>query len=159
MNTLIFGMGNPYRGDDGVGIKIARELKKNFKTIKNLLDIQSGDIGAFSLLESSKEYDHLVVIDAEETSDGRPGEVKFMKLDDFEIKHSSTSHYIDLRTAWSLWQKNFKKPKSVDIFAIRIKEQTDYNDSLSPELERKLPGIIKTISQKLKLSPKNSYSS
>lgn len=159
MNTLIFGIGNPYRGDDGVGIIIARELKKNFKIKKNFLDIQSGNIGVFSLLEFSREYDRLVVIDAKETSDDRPGEVKFMKLDDFEIKHSSTSHYIDLKTAWSLWQKGFKKPKFVDIFAIRIKEQTDYNDSLSPELERKLPGIIETISKKLKLSPKKAYSS
>ncbi len=159
MNTLIFGIGNPYRGDDGVGIKIAQELKKKFKTRKNLLDIQSGNIEAFSLLELSKEYNHLVIIDAAEMPNSKQGTVKFLHLDNLETESVSASHCIDLKTAWLLWQKSFKKPEIIDIFAIRIKKQTGYKDSLSPEVERKLPGIIETISQKLKLSPKNFYSS
>ena len=144
-------MGNPYRGDDGVGIKIARELKKKFKTRKNLLDIKSGNIEAFSLLELSKEYDHLVIIDAAEMPDSKTGTVKFSNLDDLETERLSNSHCIDLKTAWMLWKKNFKHPEFADVITIQIKDQIDYNDSLSPELERKLPGIIETILQKLKL--------
>ena len=151
MNTLIFGIGNPYRGDDGVGIKVARELKDRFKTKKDFLNIQCGNVEAFTLFELSKEYDHLVIIDAEEMPDSKTGTVNFSNLDDLETERLSNSHCIDLKTAWMLWKKNFKHPEFADVITIQIKDQIDYNDSLSPELERKLPGIIEKISQKLKL--------
>ena len=158
MNMLIFGVGNPYRGDDSIGIKVAEELKNKFETKKDSLNIYNGNPGVFSLLDLSRDYSRLVIIDAVETFNGKTGTVKFLRLSDLNICSSPFSHCVDLKTAWFLWKKKFENPKFIDIFAIQIKDKIEYKDSLSPILERKFSDIIKEISQKLKLEPKLSCS-
>jgi hydrogenase maturation protease len=153
MNTLIFGLGNPYRGDDSIGIKVAGELKSKFRK-ENSLEIKNGNIGIFSLLELSKDYKRLIIIDAIVKSNREAGKIEFLDLSDLDIKGFFLPHFIGLRTAWSLWQERFKYPEVVEVIAINIKNEIAYKDSLSPSLQCKLPEIIKTISNNLKLKPK-----
>jgi hydrogenase maturation protease len=158
MDTLIFGMGNPYRGDDSIGWRVAEELRNRFKFKKNYLDIQKGNIGVFNLLDLSLDYRRLVIIDSAEMPGYKVGEVKFFSLLDLNNGKFPLSHLIDLKTAWVLWQKRFEYPERIDVFAIQIKDRVEFNSCLSSALERKFPDIIKKISKKLKLNLKNSYS-
>lgn len=158
MNTLIFGMGNPYRGDDSIGLKVAEELKDSFKLKGNSLEVQKGNIGVFNLLDLSMDYSRLVIIDSAEITGQKVGTVNFFSLADLNTESSTLSHLIDLKTAWMLWRKKFEYPKKIDIFAIQIKDKVGYNSCLSFSLERKFSDIIKIISKKLKLTPKLSYS-
>lgn len=158
MSTLIFGIGNPYRGDDSIGWKVAGELRNRFKFKRIPLDIRMGNIGVFSLLGLSRNYERLVIIDAEEISNGRIGKIKFLRLADFNISSSPFSHLIDLKTAWMLWQKKFEYPKIIDVFTIQIKGKVGYTSCLSPALESKFPDIIKKISEKLESELKLSHS-
>lgn len=158
MNTLIFGIGNPYRGDDSIGWRVAGELKNRFELNKSSLDIQKGNIGVFNLLDLSMEYRRLVIIDAAEIPGYKVGEVTFFSLLDLNNGSFPLSHLIDLKTAWMLWQKKFQHPERIDVFAIQINGRVGYNSCLSAALECKFPDIIEIISKKLKLNLKISYS-
>ena len=47
--VLIYGVGNPFRCDDAVGIKITEKLKKRIK--KSNITIKSGSIDGLSMLD------------------------------------------------------------------------------------------------------------
>src|SRR3989344_943348 len=57
--TLVLGLGNTLRGDDGVGVRAVENL-----TLE--ADVMSGATAGFSLLESMKNYEKVVVVDAVE---------------------------------------------------------------------------------------------
>ncbi len=59
--TLIIGVGNPYRGDDGVGLVIARRLKEGLGNGVTVLE-QSGE--GTALLEAWRGIQSVFIIDA-----------------------------------------------------------------------------------------------
>jgi len=66
MKILVAGMGNVLRGDDGFGIRVVEELKKNHH-LPEAVDIYEAGIGGIGLVqELMNGYDALVVVDAVE---------------------------------------------------------------------------------------------
>lgn len=59
--TLILGVGNPYRGDDGVGVAVARRLRAQAPASITIREA-SGEGAA--LMEAWKGFSRVVVIDA-----------------------------------------------------------------------------------------------
>jgi hydrogenase maturation protease len=70
-SILIIGIGNPYRGDDAVGLRIAQDIKKKSPDHVNVIE-QSGD--GISLMDSWKDADAVILIDAVH-SGAKPGTI------------------------------------------------------------------------------------
>ncbi|MEK7749805.1 MAG: hydrogenase maturation protease, partial [Planctomycetota bacterium] len=70
-SILIIGIGNPYRGDDAVGLRIAQDIKKESPDHVNVIE-QSGD--GISLMDSWKDSDTVILIDAVH-SGAQPGTI------------------------------------------------------------------------------------
>ena len=68
---LIIGVGNAYRGDDGVGLRIAQDIKKKSPDYVNVIE-QSGE--GISLMDSWKDADTVILIDAVH-SGAQPGTI------------------------------------------------------------------------------------
>lgn len=68
MQCFVIGVGNPYMGDDGVGIEVARELRK--RVLGEGVRVLERQILDLSLLNLSKEASRLILIDA--LKSGRP---------------------------------------------------------------------------------------
>ncbi|MBE3050465.1 hydrogenase maturation protease, partial [Candidatus Bathyarchaeota archaeon] len=68
---LVLGVGNPILSDDGVGIHVARELKKREMPG---VDVEELAASGLELLDVVRGYDKVVIIDAIQTTNGRPGE-------------------------------------------------------------------------------------
>ena len=68
---LIIGIGNAYRGDDAVGLRVAQHLKKQTLDHVNILE-ESGD--GVALMESWKDADTVILIDAVYSGDN-PGTI------------------------------------------------------------------------------------
>ena len=68
---LIIGIGNPYRGDDAVGLRIAQDIKKKSPDHVNVIE-QSGE--GISLMDSWKDSDAVILIDAV-YSGAKPGTI------------------------------------------------------------------------------------
>jgi hydrogenase maturation protease len=57
---------------------------------------------------------------------------------------------LDLRTTIELGKKmGYNMPESIDIYAIEIRENTTFSESLSPEVEKTIPELAKKIVEEL----------
>ena len=149
MKTLVLGVGNPILSDDGVGIHIARELKK--RNLKGLV-IDELAASGLELLDVIRGYDKVVIIDAIQTKNGRPGDLHILEERDFEKSiHGSSPHGINIATALALGRKLVPEdmPKEVVFFAIEAKDLVNVCERLTPEVEKAIPGIVDRVAREL----------
>ena len=81
--TLVLGVGNEIRGDGGIGIYLARRLKK---TLPRTFKIKELTTAGLDLLEAVSGFNRVILIDAIQTTGGFPGQVYHLRLDDFKFK-------------------------------------------------------------------------
>jgi len=99
MKTLILGLGNPILTDDGVGIRIAKEISKK---CKNIAVVQASAAG-FRIIDEIIGYDKLIIVDSIKTGKAKPGTLHKFSITDFEkILHLSSPHDISLFEAFEV---------------------------------------------------------
>ena len=80
---LVMGCGNPLLGDDGFGPEVIRRLETRYKLPANVYAMDVGtsirDI-LFDLLLSSARPGRLVVVDAMDLGDARPGTIREIEI-------------------------------------------------------------------------------
>jgi hydrogenase maturation protease len=150
MKTLVLGIGNPILCDDGVGIKVAREVGEKLDDPQ--ITVAETSTAGLSLLDSIVGYDKVVIIDAIQTKKGKAGQIYRMKPEDFSFaKHFSSPHQINLATALELGKMlNLAMPQEITIFAVEAKDVSNFNERCTPEVERAIPEAVKTVLEELK---------
>ena len=63
MKTMVIGLGNPILGDDGVGWKVAEEVRKQLPCDMSV-NVDCLSVGGISLMEHLIGYDRAILIDA-----------------------------------------------------------------------------------------------
>ena len=95
---IIYGLGNPYRCDDAVGIKVVEQLGSVLRDPR--VTIRSGSIDGLTMLDEIRGYEHVIIVDAIKTDDGTPGDIYRTELDPLDVSSSvSLSHGISFVTA------------------------------------------------------------
>ena len=143
LNTLILGIGNTILSDDGVGIKVAEEIKK---TVDNV-DIKSLSISGLAILSEIDGYEKVIIIDSMKTGKSPPGSVIKLSLDDLSYAvNLSCYHNVNLPTALEIGKRYCKgTPKDIEIYAIEVKDNVTFSERCTPEIERAIPEIAKKI--------------
>ncbi|MBI3739557.1 MAG: hydrogenase maturation protease, partial [Chloroflexi bacterium] len=124
MKTIILGLGNPILGDDGVGWKVAEEVKKRL-TLFHLppfsqkmggvprrgeggsegeITVDCVSLGGISLMEHLVGYECAVLIDAF-ALDEPIGSILVLKLEDlpnYSAFHTTSAHDTSLQNALEL---------------------------------------------------------
>jgi hydrogenase maturation protease len=149
VRVLILGVGNPILSDDGVGIHVARELKK--RSIPGV-DVEELAASGLELLDVVRGYDKVVIIDAIQTTKGKPGELHILEEKDFEKSiHGSSPHGINIATALALGRKLVpaEMPKEVVFFAVEAEDLVNVSERLTPEVAKALPRIVDKVRKEL----------
>ena len=147
---LVLGVGNPILSDDGVGIHVARELRK--RKLPGII-VEELAASGLELLDVVRGYDKVIIIDAIQTTEGRPGELHILEERDFEkAVHGSSPHGINIATALALGRKLVPKemPKEVVFFAIEAEDLVNVTEKLTPKVAKALPKILQEIEKELK---------
>jgi hydrogenase maturation protease len=149
MKTLVLGWGNPILSDDGVGIKVAQEVKEKLSYPQ--ITVAETSTAGLSLLDSIVGYDKVIIIDAVQTKEGNAGQIYRMGLQDFSsTKHFSSPHQINLATALELGKMlNLAMPQEITIFAVEAKEITTFSEKCTPEVEQAIPKLVKMVMEEL----------
>lgn len=138
----VIGVGNPLMGDDGIGIEVARSLRR--LGLEEDVVIMERQVADLSLLASSKEASKLVIVDAVET--GRcPGSVMRLELN---RPHSGPlpvrfSHELGLRDFAALVRES-----GLDIAVVFLGVQVGScgpGEGLSKPVADALPKILKRV--------------
>ena len=143
--TLVFGLGNPILSDDGIGIKVAQEVKKYLNS-SNSVDVKWGSLSGLRILDELAGYDRVVIIDAVKMG-GEVGNVYRLHLNEFKNAiHLTSPHTINIPTSIHIGKKlGMKMPEEIIVYGIEVREIKKFGEKLSDELNLKLNNIVKTI--------------
>ena len=143
MKTLILGIGNPILTDDGVGIKIAQQIKENNPEADV---VETSEVG-LALLELIAGYDKIIIIDSIKTEQGEIGALYKLGLEDLKYPMNfASSHGIDIPTAVELGQKmGYRIPECICLYAVEIKDNSTFGEECTPEIEARIPLIAHQI--------------
>ena len=149
MKTLVLGLGNSILCDDGVGIRVAREVANQFDCPQ--VTVGETSAAGLRLLDSIVGYDKVIIIDAIQTKEGQAGQLYRMKPEDFSFtKHFSSPHQINLATALELGKMlDLAMPPTITIFAVEAKDITSFSEKCTPEVEKAIPELVKMVLEEL----------
>jgi hydrogenase maturation protease len=142
-NILILGMGNDILTDDGIGIKLLKDLKEIFPALN--ADFETLFVGSLEIIEFLAGYKSVIILDAIKTQDGIAGDVYHLTPEDFRSSlHIDNIHDISFLNALKLGKDmGYDMPQKVDIIAVEIIEDLVFSDKLTPQLQQKYPQILK----------------
>jgi len=146
-NTLVIGLGSDLRGDDSVGLVIARRLhgldQPGTKVIEHLGD-------GLSLITVWQDADVVIVVDAAK-SGAAPGTIHRFDalLAPLQIQLSNTtSHAFGLEEAIELARQLNQLPRSLVIYGIEG-ESFDLGTELSAEVKQAAEEVVTQLLQEI----------
>jgi len=146
MKTIVLGIGNPLLGDDGVGVHIAKKLKSRIQHPSVTVD--EAYTGGMNLLDLIRGYDRAILIDTIYRYDQPVGTMSRYDINDLPTGHSSNPHDVTLKEAITLAKRlgDAQIPSQIVIYGIAVHEMsTEFSETLSLSLEKKLPSILQII--------------
>jgi len=148
-NTLILGMGNPLLCDDGVGLRVAAELRARINQPDT--DVMETGIAGLALLDLLVGYDRAIIIDAIQTTDGKPGQIYKLDAKAFDSARRVVSpHDIDFSTALEFGSKlGLSMPTRVTIFAIETSDVSTFSEECTPQVQKAIPKCVRMIVREL----------
>ena len=146
MKTLVVGLGNPILGDDGVGWRVADEVRQRLllaaRRGQSAIEVDSLALGGLSLMERLIGYDRAIIVDAVSTGQP-PGTVSRFRLDDlpdFSTAHTSAAHDTSLQTALRVGRTmGAHLPGEVLIVRVEAQSVYDFSEILSPPVAEAVP--------------------
>jgi len=145
--TLILGVGNPLRRDDGIGPAVIKLLKASSNM--NDVDIMDGGTDGLSLLEQIKLYKKVLIIDAVEMC-LIPGEIRLFTPEDAKINIKSdtlSTHGFGLAEVIKLMEQLEIKTE-LKIIGIQPMD-ISFGEGLTKELADKPQKIIKLVKENI----------
>lgn len=139
--VLIVGLGNPLRGDDGIGMRVAALLAQG--ELPPGVEVIEGGTPGLGLVPVLEGRRRVVLVDAADVGRG-PGAFVRFTLDEARLvgdeKHISI-HDAGLRDALLLAAALGELPDEVVIVGVQP-ANVDWHEGLSPEVEASLPEIV-----------------
>ena len=133
MKTIIIGLGNPILGDDGVGWKVAEEVKKKLP-LETSVTVEFLSLGGISLMEHLVGYERAILIDAI-ASDREPGSIitsNLVEMTDVSAFHTTSAHDTSLQNALKLGKAmGAELPQQVAVVGIATDHVYDFSEELS----------------------------
>lgn len=142
------GIGNTIRGDDGIGIYIAEEIKKKLVNKKNKVTVISTETAGLNLLDLIVGYNKLIIVDSiQVSSNNELGHIFELEVNQLNSSNSHfNSHDIDFSKLFKLGKKlGIKLPKKIKIYGIGISSVKGFKQRCNPQLINMIPDIAQCI--------------
>ena len=164
---LVVGLGNPILGDDGVGWRVAEEVRHYFQSpISNPqspftrdqsleIEVDSVSLGGLSLMERLVGYERAILIDAISTGQWPVGSVHRFPLDalpDSAAGHSASAHDASLQTALKLGRAmGAPLPPIGEIVVVAVEARSvyDFGEALTPPVAAAVPRAVEMVVETL----------
>ena len=169
-NTLVLGLGNPIRGDDGVGWRVA-EAVQAFLAMKSeskdphpalpqagreLIEVDMLPGGGLNLMERLVGYDRAILVDAMQ-SGKEPGSVKVFPLEALEnpsAGHLGSTHETNLLTALEIGRNlgaHLPAVGAIMVVAVEAQPVFEFSEQLSQPVAKAVPEAVEIVMNLLEL--------
>lgn len=143
----VIGLGNPFRGDDGVVFELFDRIEPRFEGL-DVTFVDVGD-GNLRLLHVIGGFDRVLVVDAVRFG-GDPGDhVVFDPAEATSRRSHESSHDADLFALLELAEEMGIAPERVLVFGIEP-ERTEMGAGLSEPVARRLPALCEALADSVK---------
>lgn len=157
--TLILGMGNTIRGDDGVGIIAARALsgQMEFSGIEIKQTYETG----INLLYEIAGYEKVIIIDSIYSKGGMPGDIyRFNPLQEGSLKGSALDesgnplmtyslHNMGLAAIIKMAGNMIETPEEIIVYAVKIENDGLFSTKLSLEVKKAVPEVVALVKKEM----------
>lgn len=136
MSSVVIGVGNEFRRDDGIGPAVAREVDRlGFRA-----EISDGD--PVRLMDTWADVDLVVVVDAVRCTPREPG--KWHRTDLPRGASATSSHGFGIPEAVELARVLDRSPARLVVFAVEVAD-VDFGQGLSPPVAAALPSVVTAV--------------
>jgi hydrogenase maturation protease len=146
--TLIIGLGNPLRGDDGVGARVVQLLAA--EELPDGVEVVDGGTQGLGLVNLMEGWPRVIVVDAANVGKAH-GQFTRFTLDETHLLGSDgqvSVHAAGLRDALLLAQVLGVLPDEIVVYGIQP-ANLDWDTELSPPVEAAVPEIARCILDEL----------
>ena len=147
---LICGIGNTIRGDDVIGILLARQLRK--EQIPDA-EIREMETAGFEILDEMTDFSKVIILDAMKTNEEEEvGKVVVSSLEEGRPSVSLLpSHGFDFAGLVKAFQKAQpgRIPKDINFILVKVQRVDEFHEGLSPRLEKDFPLILENVKRAL----------
>lgn len=149
--TVVIGIGNPYRRDDGVGPELVRRLRRRGLPGVRLAE---SDGEPTRLLDLWAGADLAVVVDAVRTAFPRPGVIhrRSLRHPTMHSLGTASSHGVDLGDAVALAAALDRLPATLLLYAVEAAD-TSLGLGLSPQVQAVLEDLVDEIADEVSTRP------
>jgi hydrogenase maturation protease len=146
--TLILCLGNPLLGDEGIGVRVAEELKG--LELPGGVSVVEGGTAGLRLIGWMEGYQRVIIVDAADMGQPPGRVVRFTPLEArFKTVEAPLSlHQIGLAEALALAEALEMSPDEFIIIGVQP-GRMEMSGELSPEVEGAIPQVISIILDEL----------
>jgi len=152
MKTIVIGLGNPILRDDGVGWRVAEEVKRRICG-RSDVDVDCASLGGISLMEHLIGYDKAILIDAFK-SDEDSGSILVMHLEDlpnYSAFHTTSTHDTSLQNAIQFGKNmGVKLPEQIMVVGVTTEQSFEFGEELTSEVRAAVPKAMQAALDLLK---------
>ncbi len=141
----IIGLGNELLSDDGVGIRVVRELKKRLPD--ETARFEELSIGGLALLDYVSGSDECIVIDAIATGEHPPGTLyRWVEENPDTTVPMRSSHQIDLMQVVRLaGLLGADIPRRIIVYGIEAADISTFHEGCTAAIESAIPLLVERI--------------
>jgi len=142
MNTLVLGLGNTLLGDEGVGVHIVEDLRRQYADLNNVSFLDGGTL-SFTLASYIEDTDNLIIIDAAQLnrSYGAISLYEGEEMDKFVSSNRNKSvHEVNVTDILALAHLTDKLPVRRALIGIQP-QIINWSDSLSDAVVQAVPKV------------------
>jgi len=146
---LVLGVGNILLGDDGVGVHVVERMRH--MALPQDTELLDGGMATSELLSYMKGRQKVIIIDAIQSS-SPPGTIFRIPYQDMKKEQHQICalHQIGVIEMLQILESMGNMP-DILIFGIVPKNDTEFSQQLSSEIEEKLTEIIEQVLEELRL--------
>lgn len=136
----MLALGNDLLGDDGVGVKAAREIQQEAPAGVDVIETAEAGLALMELLSG---YRRALLLDSVQTGTRPPGTIVEFGPRDFRSVIAPSPHYAGLPEVIALAERlQVPFPGEIRILAMEIENPREVKEDLSPPVSAALPAFV-----------------
>jgi hydrogenase maturation protease len=147
LKTLVLGLGNPILTDDGIGIHVVHEVAT--RPLPNHVTCTEASLGGLRLLEIVAGYERLILVDAIQTVEGRPGDIYRLRGNGLRASlHAGSTHDLSFSGALRLGRGMglaLPDDENILILAVEVVDVLTFGEACTPEAAAAIPRAVEAV--------------
>lgn len=149
-STLVVGLGNPILGDDGVGWRVAEQVRACLGHAD--VDVLCLSLGGLALMEHLAGYRRAVIVDAM-TTGAEPGSlhrISANEMDELGVQHTASVHDLSLMSALAFGREmGLDLPEDIRVVGVEARPEFEFGECLGEAVGRAVPLAVAAVLEAL----------